>query len=300
MIKMERLLVMLLVVVMVTPINSITIRQRLTQEDCDKMDIRKINNYYYVKGAPINLTGIPSDFSVHWRSGRVFFTLISDDYLTMRVQVLKGNEVKTIKMDVVGQSTTVDNYNDIVYVATDNGVYKYNVDGTLEHYTAAGEDVMYVAVSKDGVNMFIATWPQNRVQLIRNNGHTQETFSLIPNGHDLRVDTCNNVYFVAAKTSYVLQADNTIPIRIKGLPANNMTGIFVNRSDKVYAMDETGNMYKIDPDQAKATLLGSFHINGVNAFALDAFDNVLIGVHGAILKYNKMESSPCSVLMTLS
>ncbi|XP_063543294.1 uncharacterized protein LOC134751759 [Cydia strobilella] len=297
MFKMERILIMLL---MVTTINAIVVKQRLTQEDCDKMDIRKINNYYYVKGAPINLTGIPSDFSVHWRSGRVFFTLISDDYLTMRVQVLKGNQVNTIKMEVVGQSTTVDNYNDIVYVATDNGVYIYNVDGTLEHYAAAGEDVMYVAVSKDGTNMYIATWPQNRVHLISNNGQKQETFSLIPNGHDLRIDPSNNVYFVAAKTSYVLQAENTIPIRIKGLPTNNMTGIFVNRSDKTYAMDESGNMYKIDPDNAKAILLGSFHINGVNAFALDAFDNVLIGVNGAILKYNKMENSPCSVLMTLS
>ncbi|XP_061725135.1 uncharacterized protein LOC133531055 isoform X2 [Cydia pomonella] len=297
MIKMEGLLVMLL---MVISINAAAVRQKLTQEDCDNMDIRRINNYYYVKAAPINLTGIPSDFSVHWRSGRVFYTLISDDYLKMKIQVLKGNQVHTIKMDVVGQSTTVDNFNDIVYVATDNGVYKYNDEGTLEHYTAAGEDVMYVAVSKDGTTMYIATWPQNRVQVISNNGQKQETFSLIPNGHDLRIDTCNNMYFVAAKTSYVLQADNSIPIRIKGLPTNNMTGIFVNRSDKVYAMDETGNMYKIDPNYAKATLLGSFHINGVNAFALDALDNVLIGVNGAILKYNKMESSPCSVLMTLS
>ncbi|XP_063370613.1 uncharacterized protein LOC134658894 [Cydia amplana] len=297
MFKMERFLVVLLIV---TTINAIAVRQRLTQEECDDMDIRKINNYYYVKAAPINLTGIPSDFSVHWRSGRVFFTLISDDYLTMRVQVLKGNQVNTIKMDVVGQSTTVDNVNDIVYVATDNGVYKYNVDGSLEHYAATGEDVMYVAVSIDGTNMYIATYPQNRVQLISNKGQKQETFSLIPNGHDLRTDTSNNLYFVAAKTSYVLQANHTIPIRIKGLPTNNMTGIFVNRSDKVYAMDETGNMYKIDPENAKATLLGSFHVNGVNAFALDAFDNVLIGVHGAILKYNKMDNSPCSVLRTLS
>lgn len=231
--------------------------------------------------------------SIHWKTGKVFFTLISDE-MKMSLQVMHpSGEFEVIKVAGLGQSTCVDNLNDIVYLATDNGVYKYKDDSSIELYTALGEDVMYIAVSSDGSAMYIATWPQNRVHKITNEGQKQDTFSAIPNGHGLTVDPRNNLYFVATKTSYILKNGNTVPIKIKGLPSDKMTGVFVSRSDEVFAMDENSNLYVVDPENTSAKQLGSFGITGVNSFAMDSADNVFVGVKGSILKFNAYEKTSC-------
>ncbi|XP_047541157.1 uncharacterized protein LOC125074024 [Vanessa atalanta] len=252
------------------------------------------NDFYYSMDEPKNITGIPADMTVHWKTGKVFYTLISDE-MKMNLQVLHpSGETETIKVAGLGQSTTVDNLNDIVYLATDNGIYKYKDDGSIELYTALGEDVMYITVSSDGSTMYIATWPQNRVHKITNDGQKQETFSPIPNGHGLTVDTRNNIFFAATKTSYVLKAGQSVPIKIKGLPSERMTGVFVSRSDEIFAMDESSNLYSIDAENASAKHLGTFNVSGVNTFALDSADNVLIGVKNGILKFLAYEKNPCS------
>ncbi|CAF4944449.1 unnamed protein product [Pieris macdunnoughi] len=252
------------------------------------------NNYFYSLDEQRNLTGTPADLSIHWKTGNIFYTLISDE-MKMSLQVLHpSNETEIIKVAGLGQSTCVDNLNDIVYLATDNGVYKYKDDGSIELYTALGEDVMYIAVTNDGSTMYIATWPQNRVQKITNDGQKQETFAPIPNGHGLTIDTRNNMYFAATKTSYVLKNGHNVPIKIKGLPSDRMTGVFVSRSDDVFAMDENSNFYKIDPENASAKHLGTFSIGGVNTFGLDSADNIYIGVKGGINKFTAHETSPCA------
>lgn len=249
---------------------------------------------FYTLDSTKSIKGIPADMSINWKTGKVFFTLISEE-MKMKLQVLHpSGEFDTIKVAGLGQSTAVDNLNDIVYLATDNGVYKYKDDGTIELYSALGEDVMYIAMTSDGTTMYIATWPQNRVHRITNDGKKQEMFSAIPNGHGLTIDTMSNIYFVATKTTYILKGGYSIPIKIKNLPNDRMTGIFVSRSDEVYAMDENSNLYAIDSDSASARKLGCFGVNGVNTFALDSADNVLIGIKEAILKFRLLEQSPCT------
>lgn len=269
-------------------------RQSLLAQNKFCSNLLNFNNYFYALEETRNLSGIPADISVHWKTGNVFFTLISEE-MKMNLQVLHpSGDSETIKVAGLGQSTTVDNLNDIVYLATDNGVYKYKDDGSIELYTALGEDVMYIAVSNDGSTMYVATWPQNRVHKITSEGQKQETFTVIPNGHGLTIDTRNNIYFVATKTTYILKNGFAIPIKIKGLPSDKMTGVFVSRSDEVFGMDENSNLYLIDPENASAKHVGSFNVNGVNSFGMDSADNVLIGVKGSILKFNAYEKSPCS------
>lgn len=294
--QMELPLMFLTTLLLTATANPVMTRQsllkQLTQEQlCAKSF--KVHNLYYSFTESRNISGIPADMNVHWKTGNVYYTLISEE-MKMSLQVLHNSgEIEAIKLSGLGQSTAVDNLNDIVYIATDNGVYKYKDDGTIEPYAAQGEDVMYVAVTTDGTTMYIATWPQNRVHVIRNDGKNQETFPAIPNGHGLTVDMRNNIYFVASKTSYILKTDSTIPIKIKGLPSDKMTGIFVSRSDKVFGMDEDSNMYLIDPDNVSAQFVGAFGVTGVNTFGMDASDNVFIGVKQAIKRFNAMEKSPC-------
>ncbi|CAG5059781.1 unnamed protein product [Parnassius apollo] len=276
--------------------NPVMTRQSLMQQKDREYicsNLLNFNNLFYALEGQKNVSGVPADMSVHWKTGKVFFTLISEE-MKMSLQILHpSGEIDSIKVAGLGQSTCIDNLNDIVYLATDNGVYKYKEDGSIELYTALGEDVMYIAVTNDGNTMYVATWPQNRVHKLTNDGQKQETFPAIPNGHGLTIDTRNNIYFVATKTSYILKNGYSIPIKIKGLPSDKMTGVFVSRSDVVYAMDENSNLYVIDPDNASARHLGSFSVSGVNSFALDAADNVLIGVKGALLKFNAFERNPC-------
>ncbi|KAJ2943115.1 hypothetical protein O0L34_g18806 [Tuta absoluta] len=268
-------------------------QQKTHSEFCKRIVLYNLNNYWYSPEEKKAVFGIPADISIHWKSGKIFFTLISED-MKMSLQVLQpSGELDTIKVAGLGQSTTVDNLNDIVYLATDNGVYKYKEDGSIELFTALGEDVMYIAVSNDGAIMYIATWPQNRVHKITNDGQKQEVFPLIPNGHGLVIDTRNHMYFIATKTSYILKSGTTIPVKIRNLPSDKMTGVFVSRSDDVYAMDESSNLYLIDSESISAKHLGSFNVTGVNSFALDSSDNVIIGVKGAILKFNAFEKNPC-------
>ncbi|XP_026743583.1 uncharacterized protein LOC113505193 isoform X1 [Trichoplusia ni] len=293
---MEKILLVLLSTL--TAINStpVTTRQSLQRQktrDQFCSNLLNFNNFFYSLEEQKNVTGIPADMSIHWKTGKIFFTLISDE-MKMSLQVFQpGGELEIIKVAGLGQSTCVDNLNDIVYLATDNGVYKYKDDGSIELHTALGEDVMYIAVSSDGSAMYIATWPQNRVHKIASDGQKLEPFTAIPNGHGLTVDPRNNIYFVATKTSYILKNGYSIPIKIKGLPSDKMTGVFVSRSDEVFAMDENSNLYVVDPENSSARHLGSFSVSGVNSFAMDSADNVLIGVKGAILKFNAYEKSPC-------
>lgn len=286
---------MLLLVSLITSIKSNPVTNALSQRNQEHVcsNLLHINNLFYSMVEQKNVSGIPADISIHWKTGNVFFTLISED-MKMSLQVLRpGGDIETIKVTGLGQSTTVDNVNNIVYLATDNGVYKYNDDGSTVIYTALGEDVMYVAVTSDGTSMYIATWPQNRVHRITNDGQKQEMFPAIPNGHGLTVDTRNNIYFVATKTTYILKNGNTVPIKIKGLPRDKMTGVFVSRSNEVFAMDENSNLYVIDADNDSVRHLGTFSVTGVNTFAMDSADNVLIGVKDAILKFNAYEKNPC-------
>lgn len=276
-----------------TPVmtRQMLLRQKTRDHFC--ANLLNFNNFYYSLEEQKNVTGIPADMSIHWKTGKIYFTLISDE-MKMSLQVLNpSGEFDLIKVAGLGQSTCVDNLNDIVYLATDNGVYKYKDDGSIELFTALGEDVMYIAVTSDGSAMYIATWPQNRVHKITNDGQKQEAFTAIPNGHGLTVDPRNNMYFVATKTSYILKNGYTVPIKIKGLPSDKMTGLFVSRSDEVFAMDENSNLYSVDPENSSAKHLGTFSVSGVNSFAMDSADNVLIGVKGAILKFNAYEQSPC-------
>ncbi|XP_068624459.1 uncharacterized protein [Battus philenor] len=288
---------LLLSMVLIIEGNPVMTRQSLMRKaDREHIcaNLLNFNKLFYALDGQKNVSGVPADMSVHWKTGKVYFTLISDE-MKMSLQVLHpSGEIDLIKVAGLGQSTCIDNLNDIVYLATDNGVYKYKDDGSIELYTALGEDVMYVAVTSDGSTMYVATWPQNRVHKISSDGQKQETFPAIPNGHGLTIDTRNNIYFVATKTSYILKNGYNIPIKIKGLPSDKMTGIFISRSDEVYAMDENSNLYVIDSDNASARHLGSFSVSGVNSFAMDAADNVLIGVKGALLKFNAFEKNPCS------
>ncbi|XP_032524638.2 uncharacterized protein LOC116775763 isoform X2 [Danaus plexippus] len=287
------ILITLVTRVLATPVMT---RQDLLKEAqraqfCE--NLININNLYYSFDETKKVTGIPADMSVHWKTGNVFYTLINDN-MKMSLQVLHpSGDAETIKVAGLGQSTTVDNLNDVVYLATDNGVYKYKEDGSIELYAALGEDVMYVTVSNDGSVMYIATWPQNRVHKITNEGQKQEMFPAIPNGHGITVDTRNNIFFVATQTSHVLKNGHNIPIKIKGLPSERITGVFVSRSDEIYAMDENSNLYSIDAENANARHLGTFNISGVNTFAMDSADNVLIGVRGGIQKFNAYEQDPC-------
>lgn len=293
---MKKLLLVALSVITTIESNPVMTRQSLlSQLNRENIcsNIINFNNYFYNMDSQKNVSGIPADMNIHWKTGNVFFTLISEE-MKMNLQVLRpSGEIETIKVAGLGQSTTVDNLNDIVYLATDNGVYKFKEDGSIELYTALGEDVMYIAVTTDGSAMFIATWPQNRVHKITNDGQKMEMFPAIPNGHGLNIDTRNNIYFVATKTSYILKHGQSIPTKIKGLPTDKMTGVFVCRSDDVFAMDENSNMYIVDAENEVARHLGSFGVNGVNSFALDSADNVLIAVKGAILKFNAFENNPC-------
>ncbi|XP_063835324.1 uncharacterized protein LOC135084471 isoform X1 [Ostrinia nubilalis] len=294
---MENVIILLMTTLVLTEGTPVMTRQGLLRQKNREQfctSLLNFNNFFYSMEERRNVSGIPADMSIHWKTGNVFFTLISEE-MKMSLQVLHpSGEFETIKVAGLGQSTCVDNLNDIVYLATDNGVYKYKEDGSIELYTALGEDVMYIAVTSDGNAMFIATWPQNRVHKITNEGQKQETFAAIPNGHGLTVDTRNNIFFVATKTSYVLKNGLNIPIKIKGLPSDRMTGVFVSRSDEVFAMDENSNLYVIDAENASARHLGSFNVAGVNSFAMDSADNVLIGVKGAIVKFNAYEKNPCS------
>ncbi|GBP91250.1 hypothetical protein EVAR_64047_1 [Eumeta japonica] len=253
------------------------------------------NNVYYTLEVQRNISGMPADMSVHWKTGNVFYTLISDS-MRMSLQVLHDNgDVETVKTSGLGQSSAVDNINDIIYLATDNGIYKYDdKTKTAELYTAAKEDVMYIAVGDRGATIYIATWPQNRVHRITNNGTKQETFPPIPNGHGLTVDTNDNIYFVAAKTTYVLKNGETVPTKINGLPDNIVTaGVAVGASGNVYVMDQNSDLYQLDPQNADARYTGSFTVNGVNSFAMDASDNILIGVKDSILKFIAHDTNPC-------
>lgn len=272
-------------------------RQKLMQQTTTELHCTKVvyfNNLYYALEDRINITGIPADISIHWKTDNVFFTLITEQ-MKMSIKVLRpSGELETIKVAGLGQSTAVDNLNDIVYLATDNGIYKFKEDtSSIELYSGLGEDVMYIAVNNDGSSLYIATWPQNKVHMITNDGQKQETFSRIPNGHGLTVDTRNNIYFVATKTSYILKNGDNVPIKIKGLPSDKTTGLFVSRSDDVYAMDDMSNFYIVNPESASARHLGSFNVSGVNSFAMDLNDNVVIGIKDALLKFNVYEANPC-------
>lgn len=267
------------------------IKQKNHNNICTRL--LNVNNIYYALDERRNISGIPADMSIHWKTDKLYFTLISDE-MRMSLQVMEANgQLHKIKVTGLGQSTCVDNLNDIVYLATDNGVYKYKEDGSIDLYSASGEDVMYVAVNREGSSMYTATWPQNRVQKITNDGKKQDNFPYIPNGHGLTIDSKNNIYFVATKTSYILKNDATVPIKIKGLPNDKMTGVFVTKSNEVFAMDENSNLYIIEPDNTSAKYLGTFKVDDVNSFAMDSNDNVLIGIKGAILKFDAYEENPC-------
>lgn len=262
------------------------------RDQCSKL--LKINGNYFLLDETRNVSGVPADMNVHWRTGDLYFTLISEE-MKMSLQVIKKRSgiQKTIRLAGVGQSTAIDNVNDAIYLATDNGVYKLNEDGSVKLYAGLGEDVMYVTLTADGSVMYIATYPQNRVHKITKNGKKLETFSAIPNGHGLTVDPRGNIYFIATKTPYVLQAGQSMAVKIKGLPNDKIIGIYISKSDEVFAMDEDSHWYHVHGETASSSYVGSFGVSDVNTFALDEADNVFIGVNGAVMKFQLYETDPC-------
>ncbi|XP_060808012.1 uncharacterized protein LOC106140604 [Amyelois transitella] len=294
----KTILLMSLLSVQATPLvtRESLMKSEKLQFECTQMIV--LNGMFTFKEKIASLHGIPADMRVQWKTDDIFFTLVSNE-MKMSLQVLKtSGDVETIKVAGLGQSSTVDNLNDIVYLGTDNGVYKYKEDGSIEMHTALGEDVMYIALNNDGSTMYIATWPQNRVFKINKETQSLERFNPITNGHGLTIDTRNNMFFVdvATETLYVLKNGENIPIKVKGLHDDKMINVFVSRSDAVFAMDDNSNMFQIDVENEVAKFLRNFNITGVNTFAMDSADNVIIGMKGAIYKYYIYEKNPCNMI----
>lgn len=287
---MKRALILLLTAIASIETNPVPSSPLHNQYICSNMVVQ--NGIYSLKDPLATIDGIPADMKVLWRTGDIFFTIISNE-MKMSLQVLNTNrEIKTINTSGLGQSTAVDNLNDIVYLATDNGVYKY-INGSAQFYTALGEDVMYVAVTDSGL-MYIATWPQNRVHKIYPN-MTQEMFPAVTNGHGLTIDSNNNIFFVdvATENLYVLKNGYSVPIKIKGLNMDKKVNVFVSKTNAVYAMDENSNFFFIDVENETAKLVRNYGVSGVNTFAMDSSNNVIIGVNGAIMKTYLFNKNPC-------
>ncbi|XP_053620920.1 uncharacterized protein LOC128681215 [Plodia interpunctella] len=300
---MEQAITVILTTLFYTQTNALVTRETLLksgklQFECTELLV--LNGVYAFKEKNAILNGIPADIRIHWKTDSIYFTLVSSE-MKMSLQTLRSSgDIETIKVAGLGQTSTVDNLNDIVYLGTDNGVYKYKEDGSVEHYTALGEDVMYIAVNNDGSAMYIATWPQNRVYKINNDSQSLERFMYITNGHGLTIDTRNNMFFVdvATETLYVLKNGEHVPAKLKGLRDDKMINVFVSRSDVVYAMDDNSNLYVIDIENEVARYLRTFNISGVNTFGLDSSDNVFIGCKGVIYKFYMYEKNPCNVIGT--
>lgn len=251
-----------------------------------------VNHKYYTIDKEIKISGIPADMSVLWKTGDIYFTSVVQMKMGL-YQLKPTGEIIPLKVEGTGQTTACDNTNNVVYLGSDKGVFKYHDNGTISLYTGKDEDVMYLAVTEDGGTMYLATFPQNRVTKITNHGTWYRRFHQIPNGKNIAVDHSGNIYFVATKITYVLKNGEKIPIKIEGLPDDEIVAIFVAKTKEVYAMDQTSALYLIDGDNAKAKSLGSFGVDKVNSFALDANNNVLIGVQDFIYRYKGYNKKPC-------
>ncbi|KAI5639731.1 hypothetical protein NE865_07808 [Phthorimaea operculella] len=292
--KLHAVLISILAWSEATHISEESLTQRKNHSEfCKHTKLYNVSNNWYALKEKIPILGIPVELAVHWKSRKIFFTLISQD-MTMNLQVLQpSGKLETIDVPGIGQSTAVDNINNVVYLATDNGVYKYNEDGGIEPFAALGEDVMHIALGNAGAILYIAIGPQFKVHSIVHYGDIPSASLLIPNGDGLVIDLRDNKYFIDSMTAYILKSDTMRPVKIRNLPNDMQTGFFISTSYDVYAMDENSNLYLIDSESIIAEHLGSFNVTGVYTFALDSENNVIIGVKDAILKFKQFEKNPC-------
>ncbi|XP_050675975.1 uncharacterized protein LOC126972916 [Leptidea sinapis] len=247
------------------------------------------NDRNYTKSAILTIKGLPTNLVYNPKSKDLLFTLID-------LETLQNQEVQTkmdqyvlrygepIKIDNInGQSAAVDVKNNIVYIASDNGLNILNKTDRAIHI-GYKDDIVQIFKPQNSDDIYAVLFPDNEVYKLDLINEEKERIENIPCAFIIAIDDNGNIFYECeAKYVKVLLKGFQESIEFVGLPKNSARAVSMDDNNRVILASNDG-LYWLKPDNMIPKKL--MDLDYVPAGIAFNGDNFYISTTEMIYEYN--------------
>lgn len=251
------------------------------------------DNQRYDRTAVLTIKGLPTNLAVNSNNKDIFFTLIdldslhNDEEQTKMDQYVLRNGMP-IKIDNVrGQAAAVDNKNNKVYIASDDGLSVLNKTDKAHFVSLRNEDIVMLFKPEHNDDLYAVIYPDNEVYNINLKKNEKKKIDNVPCAFIIAVDAEDNIYYECnAKYVKVLLKDFQEPVEYVGIGRNSARAMTVDGNNRVILAANDG-LYLLRPDSLIPKKLMNLDIIP-SGISFDG-DDLYLASNGVIYKYSADE-----------
>ncbi|XP_069363401.1 uncharacterized protein [Maniola hyperantus] len=218
-------------------------------ENCSIFDGEK-----YSKRSILTIKGLPTNLEVNPNNKDLLFTLIdieslqSDDVQTKMDQYIL-REGEPIKVDNVnGQAAAIDAENNMVYIATDDGLSVLNKTNKANFIGFKGDDITQLFKPASNNKLYAVLYPDSEVYAIDLVTNEKSRVENVPCAFILAVDKKENVFYECeSKYIKMLLKGFQEAIEFVGIPKNSARAIAIDPHGRAILAANDG-LYWLRPD----------------------------------------------------
>lgn len=218
-------------------------------ENCSIFDGEK-----YSKKSILTIKGLPTNLVINPINKDLLFTLIdieslqSDDVQTKMDQYLM-RDGEPIKIDNInGQASAVDVENNMVYIATDDGLSVLNKTNKANFIGFKGDDITQLFKPASNDKLYAVLYPDSEVYVIDLATNEKTRLENVPCAFIIAVDEKENVFYECdSKYVKMLLKGFQEPIEFVGLPKNSARAIAIDPHGRIVLAANDG-LYWLRPD----------------------------------------------------
>ncbi|OWR48887.1 hypothetical protein KGM_213500 [Danaus plexippus plexippus] len=208
----------------------------------------------YSRRSILTIKGLPTNLAYNQNNKDLHFTVIdidslqNDDVQTKMDQYVLANGQPIKIDDINGQAAAVDNKNNRVYIASDDGLATLNATYQTNFLAFKDEDITMLFKTTNNDKLYAVLFPDSEVYEIDLQRNEKKRIENVPCAFILAVDDAENIYYECdSKYVKVLLKDYVEPIEYVGLAKNAARAMAIDDNNRVILAANDG-LYWLQPD----------------------------------------------------
>lgn len=263
-----------------------------------RCDGTNINNLHYKRELLASIDGYATNIAIDSKTDNIYFVLNKKNY-TKGIHLLKhaslGIKELPVSDDLVGQCVVVDDFNNIIYIGTNQGLLTYDDSKSVisAERPLGDDDIRYMFVDTQDNQLFITTGANHEVYRFVNGSAAVKRYERVPKAYSIVLDKKGNAFYEYIDgRMYSFPADLFEPVQYKGFSRELKYILKLNRRDEVIVAVK-GSLFKLTTKSMLPKKIGQlgFKITGLT---FDMKNNMIVGTKGKIYRYAEIgEQDPC-------
>nr|XP_032524457.1 uncharacterized protein LOC116775640 [Danaus plexippus plexippus] len=244
----------------------------------------------YSRRSILTIKGLPTNLAYNQNNKDLHFTVIdidslqNDDVQTKMDQYVLANGQPIKIDDINGQAAAVDNKNNIVYIASDDGLATLNATYKTNFLAFKDEDITMLFKATNDDKLYAVLFPDSEVYEIDLQRNEKKRIKNVPCAFILAVDDAENIYYECdSKYVKVLLKDYVEPIEYVGLAKNAARAMTIDDNNRVILAANDG-LYWLQPDSLIPKKL--MNLDFVPSGVVFNGHNLFISTSGIIYEFN--------------